>query len=140
MPNLASILKEEIARIARKEVRAETDSLKKASARYRSEIAELKRRIAALEKLGHKTQKQIQRSAPVSEEPTEKVRFSAKGLRTHRERLDMSAADLATLLGVSSQTLYNWELGKTKPRASQMGAIAAVRKMGKREVREQLAG
>ena len=49
MPNIASVLKEEIARVARKEVRSETENLKKASAQYRSEIATLKRRVTALE-------------------------------------------------------------------------------------------
>jgi hypothetical protein len=39
VPNIASVLKEEIARVARKEVRSETENLKKASAQYRSEIA-----------------------------------------------------------------------------------------------------
>ncbi len=51
MPNIATVLKEEIARVARKETRADTQQLKKASAHYRSDIATLKRRIAALEKL-----------------------------------------------------------------------------------------
>jgi len=43
MANIASLLKSEISRIARKEVRAETQTLKKASAQYRSDIAALKR-------------------------------------------------------------------------------------------------
>ncbi len=50
MPNIASVLKEEIARLVRKELRGETEGLKKTSSRYRSEIASLKRRIEAQEK------------------------------------------------------------------------------------------
>ncbi|MDZ4073711.1 MAG: hypothetical protein U1E04_03055 [Hylemonella sp.] len=46
MANFASLLKTEISRIARKEIRAETEILKKASAQYRSDIAALKRRLA----------------------------------------------------------------------------------------------
>ena len=46
MENIASILKTEIARVARKEVRAETLGLKMAVGAYRSEIAALTR-IAA---------------------------------------------------------------------------------------------
>jgi len=49
-PNIASVFKSEIARVARKEIRAETDSLKKASAQYRSTVAALKRDVAALGK------------------------------------------------------------------------------------------
>ena len=45
MPNIASVLKDEISRISRKEIRRETSSLKKSSTSYRSEIAALKRRV-----------------------------------------------------------------------------------------------
>lgn len=137
MPNIASVLKDEIARIARKELRSETDALKKASARYRSEIAELKRRIAALEQQMKTARKHPPRSEQAPLEPAGNVRFSAKGLRSKRERLGLSAAGLATVLGVSAQTIYNWEAGKTRPRAEQLSAIAAMRKMGKREARER---
>ena len=50
MPNIASVLKEEVTRLARKEVRAATAALKKAVVAYRADIAELKRRSGALEK------------------------------------------------------------------------------------------
>ena len=51
MTNVASVLKAEISRVARKEVRGETIGLKKAVAAYRREIAALKRRTQALEQL-----------------------------------------------------------------------------------------
>jgi len=38
MPNIAAVLKDEISRIARKEIRSETTSLKKASSQYRRDI------------------------------------------------------------------------------------------------------
>jgi DNA-binding transcriptional regulator YiaG len=46
---------------------------------------------------------------------------------------------MALLLGVSNQSVYHWETGKSKPRAAQLQAIAAVRKLGKKEVAERLA-
>ena len=48
MPNIAQVLKAEIERIAKKALRAETTSLKKASAMYRSDIDALKRRAHEL--------------------------------------------------------------------------------------------
>jgi DNA-binding transcriptional regulator YiaG len=45
---------------------------------------------------------------------------------------------MGALVGVSAQTIYNWEGGTTRPRAEQLAAIAAVRKMGKREVKARL--
>ena len=49
MPNIATLLKSEISRVARKELRGETSALKKALSTQRSEIAALKRRTQALE-------------------------------------------------------------------------------------------
>lgn len=141
MPNIASILKEEITRLARKEVRKEVEGLKKASAQYRSEIAALKKRAAGLEKLQSRLEKKAGgKAAPeASGEEGGRVRFSAKGLATHRQRLGLSAGDFGTLLSVSAQTVYNWEAGKSKPRQQQLSAIATLRKMGKRAAKARLA-
>lgn len=134
MPNIASLLKAEIVRLARKEVRTETTGLKKASAQYRAEIAALKRRATALEKQLAKVSKSATKDvAERVPETNARVRFSAKGLAKHRQRLGLSAADLGTLLGVTAQSIYNWEAGKTRPREEQVAAIATLRGMGKRQ-------
>jgi len=139
MSKLVSILKEEIVRIARKEIRAETEALRKASNRYRSEIAELKRQLAQLERQLRKGGLGAGAAPTFESEATGNRRFRADGLRAHRERLGVTAKDMAALLDVSVQTLANWESGKTKPRASQLGPISAIRKLGKREVATRLA-
>jgi DNA-binding transcriptional regulator YiaG len=138
MPNLSSILKGEITRLARKEVRAELESLKKASAKYRSDIAELKRILADLQKQLGRVAKGKAVKAEAAGEANSKVRFSPKGLATKRQKLGLSAADMGKLLGVSAQTVYHWEAGKTRPRASQLPAIANLRRMGKRQVKAAL--
>lgn len=140
MPNIASVLKDEILRLARKEVRSATEGLKKASAAYRSEIAALKRRIAALEKeAGRSGKSRAAGAAPEEDqEGTAKLRFSAKRLAKQRQKLGLSAADMGLLLGVSAQTVYNWEAEKSRPRRSQLAAIAALRGIGKRQVKARL--
>lgn len=141
MPNIASVLKEEIARVARKEARGETQGLKKASAQYRSDIAALKRRIQALEQQVKRLGKAGSRKAAAAssgEEGGTSLRFSAKGLAAQRRRLGLSAAAVATLLGVSGQSVYKWEDGKTRPRASQIAAIATLRKLSKKEAAARL--
>lgn len=140
MPNLATLLKSEISRIARKEVRAETQAFKKASAQYRSDIAALKRRIAGLESTLKKLDKTSSRNRKTAEEPAQlPLRFRVDGFATLRKKLGLSAADMARLLGVSAQSVYHWESGKSKPRAGQLAAIAQVRKLGKREAAARLA-
>jgi DNA-binding transcriptional regulator YiaG len=138
MPNIASVLKEEIARVARKEVRGDTQQLKKASAQYRSDIAALKRRIAALEQLVKRLGKATGNKAAVTDPSTASFRFSAGGLLAQRKRLGLSVSEAAVLLGVSDQSVYKWENGKTRPRASQFASIAALRGMSKKEAAARL--
>ena len=140
MANIASVLKDEIARIARKAIRAETAHLQKASAQHRSDIAALKRRVSALEKVAVRLDKQFVKTAaaPTAPEDASRVRFSANGFATLRQKLGLSAAQMGTLVGVSAQTIYNWEAEKSSPRQSQMPAIVAVRGIGKREAMERL--
>jgi DNA-binding transcriptional regulator YiaG len=119
MPNIAALLKTEIARLARKEVRAQTGTLKRAAGTYRSEIAALKRRTDAIERQLRHAQK-AQHSAP-SAEPKKQdagLRFSPKGLASHRKRLGLSASDMGKLLGASGQSVYKWESGEARPRAA----------------------
>lgn len=141
MTTFANQLKAEIARIAKKAGKAETAALKKSSSNYRSEIAELKRRIAALESAITKLAKQAGKPAKaIAGEEKEKLRFRVDGFLTLRKKLGLSANEMGKLLGVSGQSIYKWEQGKAKPRASQLPAIAAARKMGKKEVMAKLAG
>lgn len=139
MTTFANQLKGEIARIAKKEVRAETAQLKQASAKYRSEIAALKRHIATLEAAVKRLSKSQPKVTKPAEESSEKLRFRADGFGTLRKKLGLSAAQMGKLIGVSALTVYHWEQGKSRPRASHLPAIAAVRKMGKREVEEKLS-
>jgi DNA-binding transcriptional regulator YiaG len=141
MSTFANQLKSEISRLAKKEVRAETQALKKASVQYRSEIAALKRRVAGLEAQIKKQSKGAARAKPAenaNEESGTSRRFRVAGFAALRKKLNISAAEMGKLLGVSAQSVYHWETGKTKPRASQLAAIAAVRKLGKRAVAAKL--
>jgi DNA-binding transcriptional regulator YiaG len=140
MPNIAAILKSEISRVARKEVRAETAALKKAASAYRLEIAALKRRTHALEQQLRHLNKGSAKHAPpaASDESQDARRFSAKGLASLRRRLGLSAADCGLLVGASSQSIYNWEEGKVRPRARHLPAIAALRALGKKEAAARL--
>ena len=145
MPNIASVLKDEILRLARKEARRETNALKKSSAQYRRDIAELKRRVAELQRKIAPLERQALRNAPAqpAEVDAEHVRFSAKGLRSQRQRLGLSAANYGKLIGVTGQTIYSWEAETSRPRKQQFAPITALRHIGKREAQarlEQLKG
>ena len=141
MPNIATVLKGEIARVARKEARGETLGLKKAVGAFRAQIAELKRRTQALEQEVRRLSRASAKAAPVEgkDAPAHKLRFSAKGLASQRRRLALSAEDCGLLLGASGQSIYNWEQGKARPQARHLPAIVALRSMGKRDAAARLA-
>ena len=141
MPNIASVLKDEIARVARREIKAETQALKSASTKYRSDIAALKRQVAALRKelkRASGTRKLLDSASPEESSET-RHRFSAKGLASQRKRLGLSAESLGKLIGVSGLSIYNWEGGKARPRANHLPAIAALKTLGKKDAAAVLA-
>lgn len=146
MPNIASVLKSEISRIARRELRAETASLKKAQASFRADIANLKRATKMLEQAIRNVAKHVRpdarpatRAATESDADSAKARFSAKGLASQRKRLGLSAEAVGKLIGTSGQSVYNWEAGKTRPRDSHMAAIRALRTLGRKAAAARLA-
>ena len=142
MPNIAAVLKDEIARIARKEARAQTAEFKKASAQYRAHIAALRRRIEELERqLKRAGKAAVAKGSEPEDDDDQSVsrRFSATRLAAQRRKLGLSAADFAALIGVSGQSVYKWEHGEARPRARQLEAIAALRGIGKREAATRLA-
>lgn len=138
MPNIGSILKQEISRLARREIKQQTGALHKAAASYRRDIAALKRQVAALERSAKAQNEQLEKTKPVVAEPDAALRFRADGFKTLRKKLGLSAEQTAKLLGVSGQSVYAWETKRSAPRRTQLPAIAALRKMGKREAAKRL--
>jgi DNA-binding transcriptional regulator YiaG len=140
MPNIGVVLKAEIARVARKEVRAQTTALKKSSAQYRGTIAALRRQVAGLEARLRKLGKQATKpaAAPGTAQDAPKRRFSPERLAAHRAKLGLSAADYGRLVGVSALSIYKWEQRKVRPRVAQLEALASVRSIGLREAARRL--
>lgn len=145
MPNVASVLKSEIARVARKEVRAVTDDLKKHLSLARKDIALLKRQLAAAEKQVARLTRTPARSAeplasaasPASDEKPARLR--AGSLLSLRKRLGLSQSDMGRLVGASSLSIYKWETGQVQPRRRYVDAIAALRALDAAQVADRLA-
>jgi DNA-binding transcriptional regulator YiaG len=141
MSNVASVLKYEIARVARKEIRRDTSTLKKSSTTHRSEIAALKRRVLELERHIRRLRGARESAKPMAaneDSVSPGTRFSAKSMAAQRRRLGLSAAECGLLIGASSQSIYNWEEGNARPRAQHLPAIFALRNLGRRQANEIL--
>lgn len=141
VPNVQAVLRQEIERLARKVMRTEVDATKKAVARQRGDIAELKRRNAELERrLRYLESRETARlsAGPSEAKPPKGTRFSVRSLKAQRARAGLSRADYATLVGVSASTIYNWESGATKPGKKDLATLVSLRGLGKREAKRRL--
>jgi len=141
MPNMSALFKQEIARIARRESRRLVEPLRKQLAGQRQALSALKSERDQLRRELAAVAKRAQRDGEIAAAPAESAmqrRFSATGLRALRDRLGLSAEDMGRLIGVSGQSIYNWEQSKVRPRPAQLHAIAELRATGKREIRARL--
>ena len=115
---------------------------RKGSSAQRTDIIGLRRRIQELEK----QLKALSRSAPrggalkasagpaaESDGDASGLRFHANGMATNRKRLGLSAKDFEIFVGATGQSVYSWERGKSKPRATNLAATAELRGIGKQE-------
>jgi DNA-binding transcriptional regulator YiaG len=138
MSRLATALKDEIRRLARKEIKAQTGRTAKAVAQYRRDIAQLKRQQSELEKRLALVESTGRKAAPEAHVNGD-ARFSARSVKAQRRRTGLSATDYAKLVGVSPLTIYNWENKKSRPRREQLTALVALRGLGKREAHAKLS-
>jgi DNA-binding transcriptional regulator YiaG len=137
MSTLAVALKDEIRRLARKEIKAQTRAMARTVVQHRREIAALKRQLREQDrKLA--ALKKGSRSADEPAVDGSNLRFSARSAKAQRRRTGLSAADYARLVGVSPLTIYNWENGKSRPRKEQLASLIAMRGLGKRQALAKL--
>ena len=140
MNTFSNAFRAEVVRMARKELKPELQSLRKALTHHRSEIAALKREVKALTSLVKTARRQV-KSVDVPKTPAEaktvkkprQAGFEAQALLDKRTSLGLTQKDMATLLGASSLSVYKWESGQVQPRAAQLERIAVVLAMGKRK-------
>lgn len=146
MSNLVSSLKSEIVRLSRKEAKAAVDPLRKPSSAARKAIADIKRRLADMEKeLGRVgvVLSKVQSAQPCqpcsSESPASdvKMRITSRNVKTLRSRLGLTASAFARLLGVTTKWVYIYEdkAGALKMRAATLKAFQAAKAMTAKEAR-----
>ena len=141
MPNVAQVLREEITRLARKEVRTACDPLRKQVRTLRQtvkgqqeSITKLDRALAKMATLSPDTSASLH----TPEEETTRARVTPASIKRHRNRLKLSQAELGTLLDVSTNTIVRWEAGTSKPRVQYRAALLKMRDLGRREATKML--
>ena len=144
MSTFAKTFKDEVTRLARKEAKAAVAPIRKPSGANRSALADLKRRVAALEKETRHLAAlltKIPQPEPVAAPVNRKNWISGKGVRSLRQKLGLSQEAFAKLVGVTPNCICLWECkpGMLRMRETTKAAVFAVRQLGAREAKQKLA-
>jgi DNA-binding transcriptional regulator YiaG len=139
MPNLNLVFRKEVSRIVSRETRAVVDPLIAKLLALKKEIAEQKQMLKVLVEnagLQSKIVSVKDKIKPLPEEALGKVRIGGKLIKKMRTKLKMTRAVLAKMLGVSQNSVYQWESGKVRPRKQVIARLVALRNMGKKDIKK----
>ncbi len=145
MSNLAKTLKDEIARIAKRESNKLVSAQAKTVSHLKRTVAAMKKQITELEKSQKPVEKALARIQPesppdVTSEKADGKWFTGQGIRSLRKRLGLSQQQLEKLLGVSQKMVAKWERkkGKIALRPRNVQALTEIREMGKKQAMDKL--
>ncbi len=141
MPKLEQVLKSEIIRLAKKQIRLVCIPLAREVRQLKRRMSQMSKTVAALDKLRAEFEAKKAAEGVKLEAPEEKVkaaRLSPLLIKDLRKRLGLSQGQLACLVGVSRQAMAFWELGKSRPQRRNRAALVAFRGVGRREAKRML--
>ncbi len=142
MPTLQEVFRSVTQRLARREIRAATRTMRQELRLLRRRLAglpqtvgDLSRHVAALmrERDTHRAQLQS------SEQEVQAARFSPRLIKKLRARLKLTQGDVARLVRASVAAVRAWEAGRSRPQGARRAALVALRRVGRREVKRLLA-
>lgn len=133
MANLGKIIREEIAKSVLKAVRGTGFGAE--LRKIRAQLVVLEKRVSALEKAPARAAAAARRGRRVDRR---KLRFTPSTLKGIRAKLGVTQQEMAQLLGVSGNAVWQWEAGRAKPRAGHLAQMRKLRGIGKREARRRL--
>lgn len=151
MADFVKALKNEISKVARKEIKVVASELKSDVVKLKKTVSSLRKEVAALNRENKKLQRQValnsakreQVEQTQVEENLDKIRVTGSMILKLRKRLKLSQGDLAILLGVTGQSVYQWERREGESlrnmRSAPKLALVKVRKLSVAEARAMLA-
>jgi len=138
MPDIGKALKDEIARIAKREAKSLLDVHIKTIRNLKLDIAVLKKQIGKPSVTPSEEAKAVTTDKPEGKT----ARFTSKGIRGMRKRLGLTRAQMASLCGVSANAVGLWEgaEGKLTLRSKTRDRLIEVREMTPTAAKKALAG
>ena len=142
MPNVATILKQEISRISKKEAKSFFNAIPGLLKSMKRTVSAQGKKITALEatirKMEQKTGSNEGLALPKPEK-LEKARLGSGNIAKLRKKLDLTRAEMGKIIGASTNSIFLWENDKATPRATAKAKIIALRGLGKKEINKLLA-
>ena len=140
MGKLEGVMKEEIIRLAKREMKMKFVPLRRDVRSLKVITSQLRKSVLGLQRLVSQQEKQmVPKAIPeVTPEDMKKARFSPRLIKSLRKHLGVSQKEMAKLAGVTVGAIFQWEKGKFEPRDDKKKILVGLRKLGRREVRELL--
>ena len=142
MAKLESIIKSEIQRLAKREVRATFLPIRHEVWGMKLKLSNLLKNFTVVDRRVKEQAKQYEEKKLALEASPEEVkasRLTSDRIRNLREKLGISQRELGILTSVTTGAVAMWEKGKFKPKGEKKTALVAIRKLRKRDVRKMLA-
>ena len=143
MGKIEGIIKSEIMRLAKREIRKIAVPLGSDVWFLKSAVSQLRKAVLTLQRITANQQKVLEKGKKPLEAAPEEVkmsRFSPRLIRSLRGHLGITQKELAILTGVTVGAIHQWESGQFKPSMKKKAVMVALRKLGRREVRKLLEG
>ena len=141
MGKLEAAIKTEIMRLAKREIHKVSVPLKRDVRSLKITVSQLRKAVLPLQRSTADQQKELAKREvrlEVSPEELQKSRLSPRLIKTLRKKLGITQKELAILTGVTMTAVQSWEAGKFTPKAEKKTALAALRTLGRTEVKKLL--
>jgi len=141
MAKIEGVIKAEIMRLAKREVRAVFRPLKREVWQMSTKLSNLSKGFASLNRMAKELHLE-EKAKPKLEATPEEVkvsRITPERISRLRKKLGISQRELGILIGASIGAILSWEKGKFRPMGEKKAALVALRKLKKREVKKLLA-
>ena len=140
MAKLESIIKSEITRLAKHEVRLVFRPLRKEVWGLKLKLSNLIKSFTVLDRFAREISKakSTEPKLEASPEVVKASRLTPERIAGLRKKLGLSQRELGVLVGATTGAVLSWEKGKFRPQGEKKAALVALRKVRKRDVRKML--
>ena len=141
MAKLESIIKSEIQRLAKHEVRSVFLPLRRDVWGLKLKLSNLIKSFTVLDRLAKEASKSksTEPKLEASQEEVRASRLTPERIAGLRKKLGISQREMGVLTGASLGAVASWEKGKFRPQGEKKAALVALRKVRKRDVKKMLA-